>query len=124
MATYTHDTVTTTTRRYLLPLPGNHTELSKLQTAMYGQWRLDFPDKVMTDDSVTVTAEDDVLMFSWATPATETVSKTPIADAHDPVCVCGHPRAKHGRFGCMVPTSKLVSNGMNYCECVVRGEQL
>lgn len=53
--------------RYRLPVPANAVELDKMTVAAYRERAKDFGGEVykVPDDAITVTAEDDAIVFTW-----------------------------------------------------------
>lgn len=65
MADYTSEMVTVRRMRFILCAPSNLTELDKMASAAIHAWKQDFPDAGLTDDAITVTTEDEAIVFSW-----------------------------------------------------------
>lgn len=70
MATFSHETVTTSRERFILRGPSNLAEFDKMASAAIKLCREQSrPLQTLSDDAIQVTVEDDAIVFSWEVSA-------------------------------------------------------
>lgn len=65
MADYTRESITVRRQRFILRGPSNLAEFDKMASAAMNTWRQDFPGANLADDAITVSTEDEAIVFSW-----------------------------------------------------------